>query len=303
MKSPDVIKSVSELHKVLGYAKPKHPSISVIHTKDVNIPPELYGTKLVFDFYVISLKEKYGEMKYGHNYYDFEEGTLIFTAPGQVITPIKRQQPENQQGWSLYVHPDLLRASGFAERIKQYSFFSYFANEALHVSDGEKRTLYECISNIEREYNQNIDRHSQDLIVSNIELLLNYCRRFYDRQFITRAHQNKDIITRFEQFLSNYYDLTPIDRKGLPTVAQCAAAVNLSPHYLSDLLKKETGKNTQEHIHMFIIEQAKNKLLSSGASISEIAFQLGFEYPAYFAKIFKSKTGLSPLEFRKFNEN
>ncbi|OKS88779.1 helix-turn-helix domain-containing protein [Mucilaginibacter polytrichastri] len=297
------INSISELHRMLGYAKPKHPLISLIHTKDINMPEEWYGKKLVLDFYNISLKEKYGELKYGQNYYDFEEGTLIFTAPGQVITPVKRAQPQVQSGWSLYFHVDLLRASNFAEKIKGYSFFSYFTNEALHISDDEKRILYDCVLNIEREYNQNIDNHSQNLMVSNIELLLNYCTRFYGRQFITRTHQNKDTVTRFEQFLQDYYQNTPIDRRGLPTVSQCAEAVNLSPHYLSDLLKKETGKNTQEHIHIFVIEQAKNKLLSTKDTISEIAFQLGFEYPAYFAKVFKSKTGMTPVAYRKFTEN
>jgi len=303
MTNPKLIKSISELHRLLGYPKPKHPSVSLIHTKDVTIPEELYGEKLVFDFYVISLKEKSGELKYGHNYYDFEEGTLIFTAPGQVITPLKRPQQENQSGWSLYFHPDLIRISGFAERIKEYSFFSYFTHEALHVSDEEKRILYECVSNIEKEYSLNIDRHSQVLIVSNIQLLLNYCTRFYDRQFITRSHHNKTIIAKLEHFLSSYYRTTPEDRTGLPTVAQCAEAVNLSPHYLSDLLKKETGKNTQEHIHHFIIEEAKNRILATSDPIGEIAFQLGFNYPAYFTKMFKAKTGFSPLMYRRFNEN
>jgi len=302
-KGPTFVQSIHDLHRILGYHKPKHPLVSLIQTKDVHIPEELFGTKLVFDFYVISLKEKYGKMKYGHNHYDFQEGTMIFTAPGQVISPIKRETPETPRGWSLYLHTDLLRVSGFAERIKQYSFFSYAANEALHVSDQEKRILYECAANIEREYDQNIDRHSQRLIVSNVELLLNYCTRFYDRQFITRSTINKDVITRFEQFLANYYHSSPNEIKDLPTVAQCAEAVNLSPHYLSDLLKKETGKNTQEHIHLFIIEEAKNKLLGTEQSISEIAFQLGFDYPAYFTKLFKSKTGSTPLQFRKSNDN
>jgi AraC family transcriptional regulator, transcriptional activator of pobA len=297
---PNLVKSISELHRILGCGKPKHPAISLIHTQDIQIPDEVYGQKLVFDFYAIYLKEKVGEMKYGHNYYDFEEGTLLFTAPGQVITPLKRQYVEKQNGWSLYFHPDLLRVSGFAQRIKQYSFFSYTSNEALHVSDDEKATLYTCVSNIEKEYSSNIDRHSQGLIVSNIELLLNYCTRFYDRQFITRSYHHKDIITRFEQYLSTYY-IQNAELKSLPTVAQCAQAVNLSPHYLSDLLRKETGKSAQEHIHHFIIDEAKTKLLATADSISEIAFQLGFEYPAYFTKMFKSKTGTSPLEFRNLN--
>jgi AraC family transcriptional regulator, transcriptional activator of pobA len=226
MSKLNKIESISELHRLLGCGKPKHPGVSIVKYADIDIPKEIYGQKFIFNFYVVSLKEKYGELKYGHHYYDFEEGTLICTSPGQVITPIQRQRTEKQFGWALYFHPDILRASGLGDRMNNYSFFSYTSNEALHLSEDEKQTITDCILKIKKEYSQNIDQHSQNLIVSNIELLLNYCTRFYDRQFITRAPHNKDHITQFEEFLSKYYTSDLPKKKGLPSVAQCAEAVN-----------------------------------------------------------------------------
>lgn len=204
-------------------------------------------------------------------------------------------------GWGLFFHPDLLRGTSLGMKMKDYTFFSYETSEALHLSDKEKEILYDCIQKIETELQENIDHHSQTLIVSNIELLLNYCQRYYGRQFITRKNSNRDIVAQVENVLKGYFFSDTLKMEGLPTVSDLADKVNLSPNYLSDLLKKETGMNTKDHIHHFLIEEAKNILLSSNKSVSEIAYELGFEYPQYFSKLFKQKTGNTPQEFRNLN--
>jgi AraC-like DNA-binding protein len=296
------LKSISELNSVLNQEKPRHPLVSVIDFSKV----ASYGVedaRITSDFYSIMLKNHcHGKMKYGRAYYDFEEGTLICIAPRQVITI--EQDPEikdDMNGWGLFFHPDLIRDTALGKKIKDYTFFSYEMNEALHLSDKEKQVLNDCILKIDQELSEHIDKHSQMLIVSNIELLLNYCSRYYDRQFITRSVPNKDILVRFEQVVQRYLGAANLRDGGLPTVKYCADQLFLSPNYLSDLLKKETGKNAQDHIHYYIIEEAKNSLLSSGAAVSEIAYGLGFEYPQYFSKLFKAKTGMTPAEFRNMN--
>lgn len=297
------INSISELHKIFDGDKPKHPLVSVIKNNNPRFssPTIEIGKKYVLDFYIVSLKYHDTEIKYGRNYYDFQEGSLLFMSPGQVIEPSKETSTRNDDGWSLYFHQDLIRNSDLVNKMDTFSFFSYGSNEALHISEHEKKTILDCIDKIQFEYSQNIDRHSQGLIVSNIELLLNYCLRFYERQFITRTHVNNDTISEFERFLKNYFKTNQQLEQGIPTVKQCAEAVHLSANYLSDLLKKETGKNAQEHIHSLIIELAKNQLLSTALPISEIAYSLGFESPSYFTKVFKAKTGLSPLMYRSQN--
>jgi AraC-like DNA-binding protein len=204
-------------------------------------------------------------------------------------------------GWGLFFHPDLIRATSLNEKIKDYGFFSYEITEALHLSDKEKNILYECVQKIESELKENIDVHSQFIMVSTIELLLNYCSRFYGRQLITRSQSNKKIISQIEAALKQYFSVDLIKEKGIPTVKYLAEQVNLSPSYLSDLLKKETGKNAQEHIHFYLIEEAKNNLINSEKTVSEIAYNLGFEYPQYFNKLFKQKTGQTPMEYRNLN--
>ncbi|MBR8537804.1 AraC family transcriptional regulator [Carboxylicivirga sediminis] len=204
-------------------------------------------------------------------------------------------------GWSLNFHPDLIRRSHLGQHIDDYSFFSYEVNEALHLSDMEKQTIGEIRDKIIHEYRANIDKHSQKLIISNIELMLDYCTRFYDRQFYTRENLNKDTISRFERLLKEYYASDKPLETGLPTVKYCGAELNLSANYLSDLLKKETGRNTQEHIHNFIVDRAKTNLLNTTEPVSQIAYSLGFEYPQHFSKVFKKKTGVSPAEYRHSN--
>ena len=296
------LKSISEVHSFYNLPKPKHPLVSLIYFDKEILDAEYGDYTYVFDFYQISLKEGVqGKLSYGRNSYDFEEGTMAFLKPDQTVKVEASEMAENSGGWMLLVHPDLLRKSELGNTIDNYSFFSYDANEALHVSDDEKKTVTELVDKIEKEYNQNIDRHSQTLIISNIELLLNYCTRFYDRQFYTRTNLNQDYVTKFESFLKKYFDDQRQLESGIPSVALCGEEMNMSGHYLSDLLKKETGMSAQEHIHQYIINKAKNLLLISTDSISQIAYDLGYEYPQHFSKIFKSKTGMTPAEYRKVN--
>lgn len=296
------INSISELHKILGCAPPKHPAISFIKFSEMDIPKGVVFNGANINFYIISLKTAKGKMRYGRNYYDFEEGTLVFTSPNQVLYPDHLLEDfQDTEGWSLFFHPDLLYQSVLSNKMNAYSFFSYDVNEALHLSENEKRKLLKCIENITEEYNQNIDQLSQPLIVNNLELLLNYCMRFYGRQFYTRSKHNKGVITKVEVLLKNYFSSEKPTSLGLPSVKYCAEHVNLSPNYLSDLLKKETGKNTKEHIDYYLLEKAKTLLLSSELNINEIAYDLGFEYPKSFSKLFKKKIGLTPSEYRRMN--
>ena len=201
----------------------------------------------------------------------------------------------------MFFHPDLIRGTSLGNKIKEYTFFSYEVNEALHLSDKEKQTLWDCVYKLENELSENIDLHSQTLITSNIELLLNYCARYYDRQFITRKKVNTNLLTKFETILNSYFNSNDQLYKKLPSVKYFAELLFLSPNYLSDLLKKETGKTAQEYLHYYLIEEAKNNLLNTNDPINEIAFNLGFEYPQYFSKLFKSKTGMTPIAYRNMN--
>lgn len=294
------IQSISQLHQLMEIEKPVHPLISVVrHSKDMKIS---YGNaRFNSDLYFISLKENIkGSFKYGRNAYDFEEGTLLFVAPGQVMSSNEDIEPD-LGGWSIFFHPNLIQKSSLGTTIKDYHFFNYDTHEALHLSEKEKATLTECVLKIEEEINQNIDKHSQELIVHNIESILKYGLRYYDRQFAVRSNQNQDYLSKFEAFLKHYFNNRQQIESGIPTVEICGKAMNMSGKYLSDLLKAETGKSLLEHIHLFIIEQAKSTLLNSNLSVSEISYSLGFDYPQHFSKLFKTKTGLSPSEYRHLN--
>ncbi len=300
---PDTIdiNTISQIHQALGLNKPKHPLVSVIRPQDIKTSTEFRDVKIVLNLYHIALKrEGFGTLRYGRNSYDYQEGTLIFIAPGQTLE-YENEEPafEETIGWSLVFHPDLIRKSDLAKKIDSYGFFDYASNEALHLSDDERITIEELLDKIIKEYSQNLDRHSQNLINSNIELLLDYCLRYYDRQFYTRTDLNQDVISKFERLLKAYYKASKEIKLGIPNLSYCAKELNLSPNYLSDLLKKETGKSAQEHIHLFVVEKAKSQLLNSKNSISEIAYALGFEYPQHFSTLFKSKTGFSPREYRR----
>lgn len=298
------VNTITEAHIALGLPEPKHPLVSVIKNDEVENIGYFNDTKVILKMYSIVFKKGVcGDLKYGVSNYDFQSGTLLFTAPNQVIQydNINETKGSSSEGWNLIFHPDLIRKSNMSKKIKEYSFFEYRVNEGLHLSENEKETIEVLVDKIVQEYEQALDKHSQHLINLNIELLLDYCVRFYDRQFYSRSNLNSDIVSKFEHELLTYYEAANAIERGMPSVLFFANVLNKSPNYLSDLLKKATGKTAQEHIHLFIINQAKNKLLSSKISISEIGYQLGFEYPQYFSNLFKSKTGFSPKEYRSLN--
>jgi len=239
-------------------------------------------------------------LKYGRNTYDFQEGSMVFIAPNQVFASSSTDFSKIQDEWTIVIHSDFITSVGLQQNLQQYQFFKYEESESLHLSDIEKQSLTDIVHKIESEYNQHIDPHTNEIIAINLESLLKYCQRYYDRQFITRKSISQGVLVQFENFLNSYFK-TELSKLGVPTVAQCGAALNLSPYYLSDLLKAETGKSAKEQIDLQLVSKAKNLLLQSTDSISEIAYELGFEYPNHFSKLFKSKTGLSPSEFRNCN--
>jgi AraC-like DNA-binding protein len=291
------VETIYELHEISGFEKPRHPLITVIDYSKVDISNGPKSGSFSCGFYSVNFKNNC-TFSYGRQSFDHKEGTLLCTAPGQIITYHEQEKTSKTEGLGLFFHPELIRRSDLGNKINDYGFFKYSENEALHLSDSEKDTLFAIIRQIESEYNTNIDSFSQKIIISNIELLLNYCQRFYNRQFLTRTNYNKDVIADFENFIVEYINSGKIKELGLPSVRFCAEAMHLSPNYFSDLLKSETGKNAQEHIHHFVLEKAKNLLVGSNLHVNEIAFELGFEYPQNFSKLFKKKMGISPSLYR-----
>lgn len=294
----NTIQSISAFHKLLSLPEPKHPLVSVINlSESVFIKDEIWKG-FINRFYCVAMKrEATGKMKYGQQHYDYDKGVLSFTAPNQVQYLDLETTDCDSKGYLLIFHEDFLLKHPLAHTISNFGFFSYAVNEALHLSEDEENNLIEIFHKIDKEY-QHIDRHSQDIILSQIELLLQYSNRFYERQFITRKNNNHQVLVKFERFLNDYFDKGSTE-KGLLTVHQIAEAMNLSPNYLSDLLRIHTGQNTQQHIHEKLISKAKEKLSTTELSISEIAYELGFEYSQSFSTLFKKKTNMSPLEFRQ----
>jgi AraC family transcriptional activator of pobA len=300
-KQPLRIKTISEYHKVMGLPKPEHPLITVINFENIKRSPHGESISLVFDFYSISLKRHFNaKMKYGQQEYDFDEGIMFFMSPGQVFgIEVNKDEEPKRSGWMLLIHPDFLWGTPLAKKIKQYDYFSYAVHEALFLSEKEEATITGIMQNIGQEYHSNIDKFSQDVIIAQLELLLTYSERFYHRQFITRKITNHKILDRLEDVLAQYFKSDTLAKKGLPTVQYIAETLNVSPGYLTGLLKTLTGQSTQQHIHNKLIEKAKEKLSVTDLSVSEIAYELGFEHPQSFSKLFKTKTNVSPLEFRQ----
>ena len=298
---PVRIKTISQYHQVMGLSKPEHPLISVINMETIEHPTGDAPVSLVFDIYSISMKRNFnGKIKYGQQQYDFDEGIMFFMSPGQVFgIELNNREEIKRSGWLLLVHPDFLWNTALAKTIKQYEYFDYSVHEALFLSDKEETTIISIMQNILQEYHSNIDKFSQDVIIAQLELLLTYADRFYHRQFITRKITNHKILNRLEDILNEYFNSDDLIKKGLPTVQHIAEALNVSPNYLSGLLKTLTGQSTQQHIHDKLIEKAKEKLSTTDLSVSEIAYELGFEHPQSFSKLFKTKTNFSPLEFRQ----
>lgn len=281
-----------------------HPLVSVIDFSKAE--PRSWGgernVRISYGLYCIFLKDvKCGDIKYGRNYYDYQEGTLVFTSPGQIMeieTDGKVYQPK---GYALVFHPDLIQGTNLAKSIQEYNFFSYHSNEALHLSERERQIILDCFSKINFELQQGVDKHTKKLIASNIELFLNCCDRFYDRQFITRDRVNKGILEKFEELLNGYFSSDKPQKLGLPFVAYFAEELHLSANYFGDLVKKETGKSAKEYIQNKLIDVAKSKTFDTGKSVNEIAYELGFKYPQHFSRMFKHETGYSPNEYRSLN--
>lgn len=294
--TPYRIQSITEVHRLLGLPKPEHPLIGIIDLKGMKDDPEIRA--VTFDFYVVSLKRGCNGLLYGQQKYDFDEGLMGFTAPGQVLRGEDSGVPVQLEGWMLFIHPDFLWNTTLARKIKLYEFFGYAANEALFLSDKEENTINGIVDNIRNEYHSNIDKFSQEVIVAQLELLFTYAKRFYERQFITRKITNSKILSRVEEVLTEYFNNEELLSQGLPSVQYIAEKLNISAKYLGSLLKQLTGQTTQQHIHEKLIEKAKEKLSTTELSVSEIAYELGFEHSQSFSKLFKSKTSQSPQEFR-----
>jgi len=292
------VKSVSDYCRLRGVPA-AHPLITVIDASTAEPMPE--GT-YHFGLYGVFLKElKCGELRYGRGHYDYQEGTLVFFGPGQVIGVLHRETSEKLMGWAMLFHPDLLKGTSLARNIHKYSFFSYDVNEALHISDKEKANVADSFRKIHQELEASIDQHSKTILVASIDLFLSYCTRFYQRQFITRDHVNKGVLEKFDMLLHDYFTRGNARDEGLPSVAYFARALNLSPNYFGDLVKKQTGSSPQEHIQEKLIDMAKERIFDTEKSISEVAYELGFRYPQHFTRLFKQKVGVSPNEYRNLN--
>lgn len=297
-KQPAIFNSLSQLHKAMGQPAPSHPLISIMNYGEAHFDPKDFEQGIILNFYKISFKTSFsGKLKYGQGFYDFEEGGMSFIAPGQLL---KMQDEEaDYSGMTLHIHPDFLRSYSLNSIIKQHGYFSYSAAEALYLSEKEKATILSIYRFIQDELNERIDKFSQDVIISQIELLLNYANRFYDRQFLTRKAVNNDLLAKLEQHLEVYFNEEKSLIKGLPSVNAVAENLNITPRYLSDLLRNLIGLNTQQFIHEKVIEKAKEYLAKDELTTAEIAYQLGFEHPQSFNKLFKSKTSLSPSDYKK----
>jgi len=292
------LETVAAYNKMRGVAT-LHPLFSVI---DLSKAKPMPAQTFHFGLYAVYLKElKCGELKYGRSHYDFQEGTLVFIAPGQVLGVQPNVKTFEPKGWALLFHPDLIKGTSLGKHIQNYSFFSYDVNEALHLSEKERQMVLDCFTKIQYEMEQSIDKHSKTLISSNIELFLNYCNRFYDRQFITRDNAHKGILERFEHLINGYLSSDKPQSLGLPSVAYCADHLNLSANYFGDLIKKEIGISPQEYIQAKVIDVAKERVFDMDKSISEVAYELGFKYPQHFTRLFKQKVGVSPNEYRNLN--
>lgn len=299
MAKPYIIHSISELHRLLELSKPEHPLISVIDFSQIKCFSDEKLRSVAYNFYCIALKKNFqGKMKYGQNSVDFDEGVMTFFSPGQVVTT-DIVDGLQLTGWWLVVHPDFIASSSLPKKIKEYGFFSYAVNEALHLSEQEETVMDFLIQTLKQEYRARIDGFSHTIIISQIQLLLDYCQRFYNRQFLTRQVVHHTLLEKLEAVLASYLDSEQLSESGPPTVHYLAEQLAMSPNYLSSMLKSLTGQNAQQHIHQHLLEKAKTVLTTSELSVSEVAFLLGFNHPQSFSRLFKAKTNLSPLDYRK----
>lgn len=292
------LETVAQYNNIRGMST-LHPLITVLDLQNAKPMPE---ARFNFGLYAIYLKTLVcGELKYGRSNYDYQEGTLVFVAPGQVLGVGRRTETVQPYGWALLFHPDLIKGTPLGKHIHEYSFFSYDVNEALHLSEKERQIVLDLLKQIQYELEHPIDKHSKTVIASTIELFLNYCNRFYDRQFITRDHAHKGVLEKFEALLNNYFNSDQPQTDGLPAVGWCAGQLNLSANYFGDLIKKETGRSAQEYIQSKVIDVARTRIFDTSKAVSEIAYELGFKYPQHFTRLFKQKTGYTPNEYRMLN--
>lgn len=290
------LESIQDYNRELG-VETLHPLVNVVDFSELK---SIRHGRRYFGFYCVFLKDlNCGTLQYGRSRYDYQEGTMVFLAPGQVAGVDDNGVTENPKGMALVFHPDLLYGTPLARRMKDYSFFSYDSNEALHMSERERQIILNCFHEIREELEHAVDKHTKQIIASNIETLLNHCVRFYERQFITREVPNRDVLGRFEQVLRTYFDSSRAQENGLPSVQYCAGEVHLSPNYFGDLIKKETGKSAQEYIQLFIVEKVKELLAEKGKTVSEVAYDLGFRYPHHLNRMFKKVVGVTPNEYRQ----
>lgn len=293
-----IVHSISEQHRILSLPRPDHPLVSVFNFDDMQYSADERYRNLVLDMYCISIKRNLqAKIRYGQGYYDFDEGVMLFTAPNQVISNI--EQDHKPQGWCVVFHPDFIRQYPLGKKIKDYGFFDYSANEALHLSEKEEIMLIDIMQMLQREIKTPIDLFSQDVVVAHLELLLSYSNRFYNRQFITRKDASNNTLAKFETLLSDYFSAPEMPQEGLPSVQYFSEQLNISANYLTDMLKNLTGKNTQQHIRDAVIEKAKELLSTTDLSVAEIAYRFGFEHPQSFNKLFKKKMQVTPLAYRR----
>lgn len=290
--------SISE-YNAFNNTETRHPLVNVIDLSKANLRQ---ASNMYFGFYTVFLKDvKCGDLRYGRHTYDYQEGTLVFIGPGQVVSVDSTGETYQPKGYAVVFHPDLIHGTALGRHIQDYSFFGYQSNEALHLSERERKMVLDCLSKIDYELDHAVDKHSKRLIVTNIELLLNYCVRFYDRQFITRDTAHQGILERFETLLHAYYQTDKPQTIGLPSVAYCAGELNLSANYFGDLVKKESGKTAQEFIQAKVMDVAKERIFDPSKSVSQVAYELGFKYPQHFIRLFKQRVGQSPNEYRMIN--
>jgi AraC family transcriptional regulator, transcriptional activator of pobA len=294
---PYRIQTITQIHRLMELDKPQHPLISIVDLSGLKNNQDI--SSVLFDLYVVSLKQGCDKLFYGQQQYDFDEGLMAFFAPGQILRGEVNGVPQNLKGWMMFIHPDFFWGTSLANKIKKYEFFDYSVNEALFLSDKEEAIINGIVENIKNEYHSNMDKFSQDIMISHLEALLNYAQRFYQRQFLTRKITNHQILDRLEKLLSDYFNCDDLAIRGLPTVQFVSERLHVSPTYLRSLLKTLTGQSTQQHIHNKLVEKAKEKLSTTDLTVSEIAYELGFEHLQSFSKLFKTKTQLSPLAFRQ----
>lgn len=294
-----IIDSITKLHETLGFKKPVHSLLSIVNKNQLHFLEKYLGEKFILELYSITLKDQNCGLYFGRKNYNFDNGTLFFSAPSQTLSVCQTQKLNNTNGWVLFFHPDLFRNTSLVKKVDEYKFFSYDIDKALQLSDTEQLVITNCVELIENEISGSTDSYSKPVVVSSLDLLLNFCARFYERQYHTKSIQNNSVVSQVNNILKQNYDDGLFALEGIPTVENIAQKIGISANYLGDVLKKETGKNAKDFINSYIIDKAKNLLLKDNITVSKLAYDLGFNYPHYFSRLFKLKTGTTPQKYRQ----